>query len=332
MTIQRPDTSVLLVISETDCEERKEQNKMIFEDESEGHDNESNNKYTEEQHRFDDGQQSPMSWEAISDESEFGGSNPSPDNDESENPVLAEQIMYMRTILDQLMQSSLTIRQSGNKYRFKEADAELNEAAFDDFRKHLTAIILMAYPDPDAKCLTAAMKAERVADHNRLNTIQARLVHNNLLRRNRIQWATKSRFSKPDPVVNVLQNELASPKQGYESIISSGSTFSKQMRTHKAPPSNAVRPTSRTPLPIASGTTQPFLSSKTATDVDSRLTVKDIFSKKPSSTATHMTKIGGRQTYPRNPTPSVDGSLHCPYCDKVLPAKFSRPEYQSSWR
>ena len=106
--------------------------------------------------------------------------------------ALSEPVSYVKTILNQLTRISIAIRKSGAKYRFERADEALNEADFDDFRKHLTTLILMRFEDLENRNLSAVEKVHRASDFKRLSQVQRRLVHANILRRNRIERTARS--------------------------------------------------------------------------------------------------------------------------------------------
>ncbi|USP74753.1 hypothetical protein yc1106_02027 [Curvularia clavata] len=148
--------------------------------------------------------QSCGSWDAMSNESKASASS---SGNETSDPFLSEQISYAKTILGQLQRISLAIRKSGNKYRFEKADATLDENRFEDFRKHLTTVILMAFEDKMARELTAVQKMDKLSDYERLTPIQRRMVRANILRMNRIEFFTKSTRTamlvvKPEPAVD----------------------------------------------------------------------------------------------------------------------------------
>ncbi|KAF7532041.1 hypothetical protein G7054_g8324 [Neopestalotiopsis clavispora] len=304
------------------------------EEEREQHSHGHINQDTAGQAQSESDRKSPVSWHAISNESSSGDlgssseNNAYAENSETESSALAEQARYILTIIEQLLRSSLVIREAGNKYRFQEADADFDGEAYDGFRKHLTAVILMAFPDPDAANLTAFDKAKRSVDHERLNTVQARLVHANLLRRNRILWNTRKSSLAPRIVTNLRPTEPLVVKKESNLVIESDSTASTHFSTHSETPSvigSVSRPTSQ----AMKTTTKSLASARTATDVDSQLTGKHIFARRPSSTTTQMTRIGAKQTYPQSPKAASDGSLRCPYCNKVLPSDFQN---RTRWR
>ncbi|KAK6523153.1 hypothetical protein TWF694_006048 [Orbilia ellipsospora] len=271
-----------------------------------------------------DSPQSIESWEAMSNES---GGISSSSNGEVSDPILSENISYIKTILSQLARISLAIRKSGNKYRFEKADAALNEDDYDEFRQHLTAIILRGFEDEDAKDLTAEEKMQRIFDSGRLTGIQRRLIHLNILRRSRIEFVKRSRNSR--------SHKRAHMQVEFEPMITEISTeeptvgFSPhpQQPARSGTTSQSLHSTPRKPTPSEVSTT-----AVTATEIGSKLDIKGILKNKAASAVTKMTKIGATQSYPHCPDPLSDGSLRCPYCDDILPLDFASPKRQDSWR
>ncbi|EGX48305.1 hypothetical protein AOL_s00080g430 [Orbilia oligospora ATCC 24927] len=273
-----------------------------------------------------DSPQSIESWEAMSDESS-GTSSLSGGGDVS-NPVLSENISYIKTILSQLARISVAIRKSGNRYRFEKADAALDEKDYDEFRQHLTAIILRGFEDDDSKNLTAVEKAQRVFDSSRLTKAQKRLIHLNILRKHRIEFVKRSRGSKPHQNADTQQTEsgpIMMRKPTEEPTVDSKPCSYQPIRS-----TTTSRPLHQPPRKLApSGV---FTAAVTATEIGSKFDIKGILATKSTSAVTKMTKIGASQSYPHCPDPRLDGSLRCPYCDDFLPSEFSDPKRQDNWR
>lgn len=267
-----------------------------------------------------------MSWEAISNES----SRPdSLSGDEDSDPILSEYISYVKTILGQLLRISLAIRKSGNKYRFEKADAALDERTFEEFRKHLTTVILMAFEDSEAQKLTAAEKMHRASDYDRLTPIQRRMVYANILRRNRIEFVTRSRApeSHPKPALQQLERVAGAGNEAapeLPAVDNSPDPYQPTPSITAPPPSQtAARDSTRS---------ETFTVAATATEVGSKLDIKDILARKTSSGATKMTRIGASQAYPSCPNFGPDGSLICPYCDDILPSDFWDSKRNDRWK
>ncbi|KAF3129499.1 hypothetical protein TWF594_010964 [Orbilia oligospora] len=270
--------------------------------------------------------QSIESWEAMSDES--SGTCSLSDGGDVSNPVLSENISYIKTILSQLARISIAIRKSGNRYRFEKVDAALDEKDYDEFRQHLTAIILRGFEDDDSKNLTAVEKVQRVFDSSRLTKAQKRLIHLNILRKHRIEFVKRSRGSKSHQKADTQQAEsgpIMMGKSTEEPAVDSKPCSYQPIRSI-----TTSRPLNQTPRKLApSGV---FTAAVTATEIGSKFDIKGILTKKSTSAVTKMTKIGASQSYPHCPDPQLDGSLRCPYCDDFLPSDFSDPKRQDNWR
>ncbi|KAI1110423.1 hypothetical protein F5Y14DRAFT_362482 [Nemania sp. NC0429] len=271
---------------------------------------------------------SPASWDALSDE----WSNP--DSAQSQDalnmdPVMGECLHYIKTSLDQLARVSLAIRKAGNKYRFEKADAELSEDAFEEFRRHLASIILRAFPDPEARGLSAEEKMKRVSDYRRLSAVQKRLVHANILRKHRIEFITRSRKKGVRPVIGDVGLTKDIRRLGETRAPTASSVFGSQN-------SDVLRgqAADQPPVPDASkaapASSVVLTAAPTATDVGSQLDVKRFLPAQTPSRVTNITRVGSTQAYPNCPKPSPDGMLICPYCDDVLPSSYAKTE--QSWK
>lgn len=236
--------------------------------------------------------------------------------DETLDPILSEQISYAKTILSQLQRISLAIRKSGNKYRFEKADAALDERRFEEFRKHLTTVILIAFEDTEAKEFTTVQKMQRASDYGRLTPIQRRMVRANILRRNRIEFVTRSptRKSRPTSVVRRPAVDAGKP-----TAVEPANVDTDPGPSQPTPPRESTRSAAHSTV-------------VTATDVGSMLDIKHILTRRTSSTATKMTRIGSSQAYPGCPNPGSDGAVLCPYCNDVLPLEYSRSKHNDSWK
>lgn len=144
---------------------------------------------------------SPASWDSISNESSNSGSLPPPSVDApTADPAMSEYMSYITTTLNQLATIALSIRKAGNKFKFEKIDAAFDDAMLQEFRSHLTTIILRAFPDDEAKGLSSEQKIQQFSDHSKLTHIQKRLVHANVLRRHRLDFITASRKTRMTPI------------------------------------------------------------------------------------------------------------------------------------
>ncbi|KAI0401305.1 hypothetical protein F4802DRAFT_433418 [Xylaria palmicola] len=269
---------------------------------------------------------SPASWDAISECSNPGSAH---DYDEpSMDPVMAECLAYVKITLDQLARISLAIRKSGDKYRFEKADAELNEESFEEFRNHLVSVIRRAFPDPKAQALTVEEKMRRVSSYQDLTPIQKRLVHANILRRHRIEFITKSRKQgqRPAPKNTALTQDL---HRLDETSAPTTSIARSQIYSQIQGPVSSLPPASST-IQATAATSVAVTAAATATDVDSKLDVRQYLSAQSPSNVTNLTRVGSTQAYPNCPKAGSDDLLICPYCDDVLPSYYAKR--QQSWK
>ena len=102
----------------------------------------------------------------------------------------SEQMFNIKTILGQLARISTALRQSGTKYRYRKADASLKEEDFEDFKEHLTVMILGIQPNAEEPANAVIMRLS--ISEPELTAVQKRLIYANIVRRNRIIFATRS--------------------------------------------------------------------------------------------------------------------------------------------
>lgn len=269
--------------------------------------------------------ESSLSWSAASNASE-----PGPE-DAIKHPLVAEHASYIRIILGQLSRTAVAIRKSGTKYRFGKIDAALDETEFEEFRVHLTTVILRGFEDPKARDLSVWEKIQRSMDWNRLNDVQKRLVKANILRRNRIQTMTKSRRLRTR-----LTQAVNTPKPLATKVKPQPTPSQNLSRSPAMEPSERIRVANSTNIPLSVVHSEVSIKSAglTVTEAGSNLSdlLKPILAKKTLSTATRMTKIGASQNYPSCPRRDETGSVICVYCDDLLPSEYAEPKFKESWR
>ncbi|TDZ16214.1 hypothetical protein Cob_v010827 [Colletotrichum orbiculare MAFF 240422] len=137
------------------------------------------------------------------------GTSSSPDNDDFESSdassiyesdLLAEEKENIKTILHQLARLSSAIRASGIKYRYAKADATLKEDDFVDLKDHLTALInIFHFRNTQSERQFLSDQTELKPEHfintefDGLTTIQKRLINANIIRCNRVRYATRNK-------------------------------------------------------------------------------------------------------------------------------------------
>ena len=237
---------------------------------------------------------------------------------EAEDPF-SEQKENIQTILNELARISMAIRKSGSKYRYQKADASLREEEFDDFKNHLTVLILLASGDAQSH---ENQDPETRFSSERLTSVQKRLIHANIIRRNRIQYATRQMRRIQD-----LQAEAVAraPRTNFKAPRASSPELS---------PSEVAPQKSAALKAVSVAPTQSIKSlsslAPTATEIGSEFNLQTVVAKKTPSIMTRVTQTGAVQDYPRCPKPTKDGMLQCPYCADVLPAEYSKNEPR--WR
>lgn len=217
------------------------------------------------------------------------------------------------------------IRRSGTKFRFKRADSTLalRESEFDDFKEHLTSMILIRSINFDVGDPKSFEVFQNKIDPDLLTPVQRRLIHGNVLRRNRIIDATKNmRLAEREE-----KGGLKKPTHDWKFVM---------------PDMKAKVPTP-TPIPQSQavklktgGTVKSSANSKvestarSATEIGSQLGLQVAPPKAAPSVITKVTKIGVNQDYPKCPKPISDDFIQCPYCADMLPAEYRNSS--SRWR
>ncbi|KAK4167717.1 hypothetical protein QBC43DRAFT_311328 [Cladorrhinum sp. PSN259] len=262
----------------------------------------------------DSGSDSAPSWDAISNAS--GVNENLASLVEPANPLLDEHVLYIKTNINQLLRISSEIRKSGNKYRFGKIDGELEENSFSDFRQHLTAVILRGFHDDKAPDLPAYENIRRAFIFDRLNKVQQRLVRANILRRNRIQVLSKTRY----------RPKLSTQNQP-NPVLKRDAALGLVINDTEADPEPIPRPTSSDPdaQPQAglsrTATSTAGQRTVTATEPGSHVEtrVESLIKRtRTPSNITGVTRIGSTQAFPRCPAPGMDGAVMCPYCGDPL--------------
>lgn len=234
----------------------------------------------------------------------------------------SEQMFNVRTILGQLARASTAIRRSGAKYRYRKADASLKEEDFEDFKAYLTVIILMVAANTEELADTTAIRT-RLMDSKPLTEVQKRLINANIVRRNRIIFATQSMKPFETPAAQQPQ------QQPVMAIEVPAATAEPTPRLSQKP----TKQISDGPaIPPQAPSVKASSIARTATEMGSQFNCQHAVEPKKStpSVVTCVTRIGAAQDYPSCPEPISDELLQCPYCADLLPATYSKN--QSRWR
>jgi hypothetical protein len=107
-----------------------------------------------------------------------------------------EQFFNIKTILDQLRRMSASIREFRTRQRYENADLALKQRDYSEFETHLLAIILSGntketMPQPASHATRKTGSTESM----QLTAVHRRLIHANLVRHNRIMYATRATHS-----------------------------------------------------------------------------------------------------------------------------------------
>jgi hypothetical protein len=232
--------------------------------------------------------------------------------------AFSEQMFNVKTILGQLVRISTTIRRSSTKYRYRKADASLKEEDFQDFKTHLIAILFISSIKGDATETQA-----RITDYSKqLTAVQERLIHANIVRRNRIIFATRAMKSVE---TRAAQKSQQQPVRVIEVPTTTPETTPRLPQKPTKPISDGPAIPLQAPSIIAPSITQ------TATDMGSQFNWQyAVGSKSTLSIVTHVTRTGAAQDYPSCPEPISGKLLQCPYCADLLPTIYAKD--QSRWR
>ena len=239
------------------------------------------------------------------------------------NPILSEYVSNIKTILDQLIRISLAIKKSGNRTRFEDIDNTCNHDEYREFFQLLVTVVLRAHGDPagldNARQMSAHDTMKHFSDLERLSPIQRRLIHNNILRRNRFN-AFRSKHHGHQVTVAEVQNEPLSVARPYDSGENTG-------LAPITPQSSVARSSRRIPQ-------RSFVSriADTATEPGSSLDINHIVNNGARSAATKMTRIGSSQVYPPCPLFKDNKPTICPYCCEQLPSKTTDASNESAWK
>lgn len=228
----------------------------------------------------------------------------------------SEQRFFIKTILGQLVKISTAIRRSGAKFRYKKADESLKEDEFTDFKDYLKAVILTGATTIESEQQRDVNElCRRITDTSQLTVVQQRLIHGNVLRMNRILFATRSAQSKKKIVKSQQSNPTLEPTK-FLSLERSESVGTPQFDQQAKQPASVLAP--------ASSIIAPSIT-RTATEIGSNIDLRHVSGhERPSSVITKVTRTGATLDYPSCPPLNSEELLLCPYCEDILPADYSK--------
>ncbi|KAH8897709.1 hypothetical protein GQ53DRAFT_884487 [Thozetella sp. PMI_491] len=270
--------------------------------------------------------ETPEEAEALpSDFSDFSSEEESDSGDAVSSDLLAEHLFNITTILDQLARLSTAIRRSGAKYRYQKADDSLKESKFEDLKTHLTVLILREslQAEPGAVVEGEALRMA-VTDPSRLTPVQKRLIHANIVRQNRILFATRN--SQP------LEAPETQPATQLPRLTTRVEMPSVSVEVQRSLPEDTVAPLPDDISSLKQRSVRAPSITQTATEIGSQFNVEAAVVQKGTtpSVVTRVTRTGAVQDYPSCPEPISSEYLRCPYCADLLPAAYSKNP--SRWR
>ncbi|KAI9687323.1 MAG: hypothetical protein M1822_002366 [Bathelium mastoideum] len=261
---------------------------------------------------------------------------------EAAEDVFSETRVAVKWILHGLTRISHTIRSAGTKYRFVAADSTFVEDKLQDLKRLLTIVIMRGQGclglDRDVYERSGGFGDS--TDSSTTNTIcslalepgwitktQMRLIRANLVRRNRILYATRStsvtskrttpgqpRRRQPQPAQEVEKAEL-NMRPTHQQLVMSNPDTTPPLKT----------------LEVSASSAAPTLSlTQTATNVGSQYDEKFALQSPYTSVATQGTRTGLSHEYPRCPKPTVNRLIQCPYCADILVGDYA--SNKSRWR
>lgn len=246
----------------------------------------------------------------------------------------SEQAFSIKTIVGQLTRISTAIRRSGAKYRHQRADISLREQEYDEFKRHLAIIILMSTMEGDPSVENDPTRStyprgsvdwdvirSRVSDQKRLTTVQKRLIRANIVRRNRIIFATRS--------IKQIKNRIL--PQEDQLVIDRPQSIDFESITHVTREPRQLSTDESRPLPTLPSSTRTPSIVQSSTEIGSQFNLEALPPKKATpSVMTRVTRTGDRQDYPPCPVPLSNEFLQCQFCADLLPIEYAKNK--SRWK
>ncbi|KAK8054405.1 hypothetical protein PG996_013706 [Apiospora saccharicola] len=255
----------------------------------------------------------------VSDSGSVVDSHPSESGDTHFGP----QRFSIRFTITELAHFSSMMRRSGTEFRFRRADSRLVESEHLDYQEELGRSILLGSLKMDQGApfdIELFQSSDNV--HDRLTTVQKRLVRGNILRRNRIVHATKSmRSSKAPPTPGpheTIRKLLAGTVEN-----ATPSDLSKSPAAVDQPIPKIHLPAKQGPPSLVESRMTGF-TAQTATEIGQHFKTDLLASKTTPSVATKVTRTGAFQDYPRCPEPISEQFIQCPYCADMLPSDYTK--------
>ncbi|KAM3076313.1 WD repeat-containing protein 88 [Clarireedia jacksonii] len=214
---------------------------------------------------------------------------------------LQKNIKDVEMMLDQLARIAVVVRRSGRRSRLQKADQRFKPAEHEELQKHLTTILL-ARPE---------FSKDQI-DVSKLSEIQQRLIHCNLMRRNRLLYAQQhSIWLDTDAATRLSQGQANNtrPTASEESAKEKQKSLPLTTKPSIEAPAVTTNPTIRT------GTSASAVSDSVALPLD-------VSPVSAASTIISSTVINLK--YPRPPKIEKGARIFmCPCCCQTLPVTLS---------
>ncbi|KAK2596356.1 hypothetical protein N8I77_013250 [Diaporthe amygdali] len=278
------------------------------------------------------------SWSDFSDSTDTSSSQ----QINNEGP-LATEMSDISVALSQLYRITHLIKRSGKKHRFKRADREMpsreNDEEYIQLKKHLEFIILLSQQDVHTEFWKGKDWDERlhhVTARSELTPVHHALVKANMVRRNRIRYATQHLVEqgKASAAATESSEKQLEPDTGDDTTTAaeaSGTNVLQQSDGGDSDIQDSSQPAAlhvtdqdapevelliNAPMTATEIDTMPFISSQRAVNDREKGTI-----------ITRITRISVRQDYP--PCPTKFGTFQCPYCAQALSGDYTNI---SQWR
>ncbi|KAK8074295.1 hypothetical protein PG994_005194 [Apiospora phragmitis] len=262
-------------------------------------------------------------------------------------PDLDEQKYYIRTTLKDLSNISTSIRKSGTKFRHQRVDRMLERRApkLEEFRRYMFWIILVG--PTKMQLLNSLLQRHTLTsdiiwkkawitlrayftDEQRLSPVQKRLIHANLVRRNRFDVYFRMFCQKTEGDKGVaetgktpIQHAAVPPRQ---TSTKKPDSVPDQAGHHDPAPR-----TQPTPSQAAESVERTVLSSQPATGIGSFVMPKRPPTQGTRSVSTKFSRGALEQDYPKCPG-AEGGAFWCLFCAQPLDGSYSDRKRNKRWR
>ncbi|KAK8103236.1 hypothetical protein PG984_016382 [Apiospora sp. TS-2023a] len=262
---------------------------------------------------------------------------------------LDEQVYYIRTTLQYLSKISASIRKSGTRFRHQRADRRLEQRApkLEGFRRYMLWIILVG--PSKMHLLNSLLQRQTLtgditwtkawitlkayfSDEQRLSPVQRRLIHANLVRRNRFDFYFRAYCEKtggdedkgvPGTTHDPTKHTVVTPTPNASNIPDHVPD-----QAHRHNPALHAQPT---PSPAAKSVDRTILPSQPATDIGTLIMPRRPTTQGARTVSTKFSRGALKQDYPTCPG-SEGKSFWCPFCVQPLDASYSDRKKDKRWR